>query len=260
MVETIVPCTRKLMLKAIETSSGLMARIAEKSDYNCLWVSSLCHSASLGLPDNELVPLSERVELVKQIRRVSTKPIIVDIDTGGNIEHLPHIIKWFEEAGAFAVIMEDKRGVKQNSLLEEAKHELEDIDVFSEKIKVCRRTAKKMQIYARLESLIARRSKFEAVLRARAYLDAGADGIMVHSKVKVDSTEVMEVGQEIRKIDRKTTLIAVPTNYELPKKHPFDLIIDANQLTRASIKAMQNYVDGGEVELSSVQDIFDLIK
>lgn len=247
------------MLKAIETSSGLAARIAEKSNYDCFWVSSLCHSATLGLPDNELVPLSERVELVKQIRRVSTKPIIVDIDTGGNIEHLPFIVKWFEDVGAFAVIMEDKRGTKQNSLLEDGKHELEDIDVFAEKIKVCKRTAKKMQIYARLESLIARKSKYEAVLRARAYMDAGADGIMVHSKVKVDSTEVMEVAKEIRLIDRNITLIAVPTNYELPRKHPFDLIITANHLTRACIKAMQKFIDGDDVELSSVQEIFDLV-
>lgn len=246
------------MLKAIETSSGLMARLAEKSDYDCLWISSLCHSASLGLPDSELVTLQERIELVKQIRRVSTKPIIVDIDTGGDIEHLPFIIKWFEEAGAYAVIMEDKRGSKQNSLLEEAEHELEDIDIFSEKIKVCKRTAKNMQIYARLESLIARKSKYEAVLRARAYMDAGADGIMVHSKVKVDATEVMEVGNEIRIIDKDITLIAVPTNYELPRKHPFDLIITANLLTRASLKAMQKFLDGEEVELSSVEDIFKL--
>ena len=245
------------MKKAIETSNGLMARIAEKSDYDYFWVSSLCHSAQLGLPDNELVTLTERVELVKQIRRVSTKPIIVDIDTGGQIEHLAHIIKWFEEAGAYAVIMEDKRGLKLNSLAEEGKHELEDIDTFAEKIKVCKKNSK-VKVIARLESLIAKKSKYEAVLRARAYLDAGADGIMVHSKVKVDCTEVMEVGNEIRTIDAKTILVAVPTNYILPKKHPFDIVIDANALTRVSVKAMQKFIDEKEVELSSVQDLFDL--
>jgi phosphoenolpyruvate phosphomutase len=235
-----------------------MARLIEKSDYEGMWVSSLCHSASLGLPDSELVSLQERVELVKQIRRVSTKPIFVDIDTGGSAEHLPFIIKWFEDAGAYAVIMEDKKGIKQNSLLEDGEHELEDIDVFSEKIKVCRMAARKMQIYARLESLIAKRSKFEAVLRARAYMDAGADGIMVHSKIKVDSTEVMEVAEEIRKVDKHITLIAVPTNYELPRRHPFDLLIDANQLTRVSIKAMQDFIDEKPVELASVETIFKL--
>lgn len=244
-------------MKIIECSSGLAARLIEKSDYEGLWVSSLCHSASLGLPDNELVPLSERVELVKQIRRVSTKPIIVDIDTGGELNHLPFIGKWFEDAGAFALIMEDKRGAKQNSLLSDGKHELEEIDVFCEKIKALKKNCK-LQIYARLESLIARKSKYEAVLRARAYMDAGVDGVMIHSKVKVDSTEVMEVAKEIRNIDRDITLIAVPTTYELPKKHPFDLIIHANHLTRASMKAMQKFIDGEEVELASVEDIFTL--
>lgn len=246
-------------MKIIECSSGLMARIIEKSDYEGLWVSSLCHSAQLGLPDTELVTLQERIELVKQIKRVSTKPIFVDIDTGGNIEHLPYIIKWFEEAGAFAIIMEDKRGTKQNSLLEDGEHELEDIDAFSEKIKVCKRAANKMQIYARLESLIARKSKFEAVLRARAYMDAGADGILIHSKVKVDSTEVMEVAKEIRAVDKDITLIAVPTNYELPNRHPFDITIEANQLTRACVWAIRDYLNGGLKYMNvPVKDIFDL--
>ncbi len=244
-------------MKILEASNGLAARIVEKSDYDGIWVSSLCHSASLGLPDNETVTLGERVDLVRQIRRVSTKPIIVDIDTGGDINHLAYMAKWFENAGAYALIIEDKRGLKQNSLIDDAKHELEEIDVFCEKIKVLKKSCK-LEIYARLESLIAKRSKYEAVLRARAYLDAGADGIMVHSKVKVDSSEVMEVAKEIRNIDRKTTLIAVPTTYELPKKHPFDVIIDANQMTRASLKAMQGYVKNKNVELASVQDIFDL--
>jgi phosphoenolpyruvate phosphomutase / 2-hydroxyethylphosphonate cytidylyltransferase len=246
-------------MKICEASNGLMARIVEQSDYDGIWVSSLCHSASLGLPDNELVPLSDRVELVKQLRRVSTKPIIVDIDTGGDIEHLPFIIKWFEKAGANVVIMEDKKYPKQNSLLEEGKKDLEDVDVFSEKIKVCKENTKHMKVFARLESLIAKRSKYEAVLRARAYIESGADGIMVHSKTKVDATEVMEVGEEIRIIDPEITLIAVPTTYTLPGKHPFNIIITANHMTRASIKAMQKFVKGEEVELASVQDIFDLV-
>lgn len=243
-------------MKIVECSSGLMARLIEKSDYDGIWVSSLCHSASKGLPDNELIPLSDRVELVKEIRRVSTKLIFVDIDTGGDIEHLPTIIKWFKDAGAYAVIMEDKKYPKQNSLLEEGKKDLEEVDVFCEKIKAAKKGG--LEVYARLESLIAKKSKYEAILRAQAYLDAGADGIMVHSKVKQDATEVMEVAKEVRIIDPETTLIAVPTTYELPKKHPFDIVITANHLTRASLKAMQKFIDGEEVELSSVEDIFAL--
>ena len=161
-------------MKLLEASSGLAARIVEQSDYDGIWCSSLCHSTQLGLPDNELIPLKDRVDLVREIRRVSTKPIIVDIDTGGDIEHLPFIIKWFAEAGAYAVIMEDKKYPKQNSLLEEGKKDLEDVDVFAEKIKICKQNCGEMKVFARLESLIAKRSKYEAVLRARAYLDAGA--------------------------------------------------------------------------------------
>ncbi len=246
------------MKRTIEVSNGLMARIADKSDYDYLWVSSLCHSANKGLPDNELIPLSDRVELVKEVRRCSLKPIIVDIDTGGQMEHLPFIVKWFEEAGAYALIMEDKCGVKKNSLIEEGKHELEDMDIFCEKIKTCKLFANNIKIYARLESLIAKKSKYEAVLRARAYLAAGVDGIMVHSKTKLDPTEVMEVANEIREIAPETTLIAVPTTYTLPAEHPFDIIIDANQMTRACISAMKDFVDGKEVGLATVPQIFEL--
>lgn len=246
-------------MKIIEASNGLMAKIVEQSDYDGIWVSSLCHSAIKGLPDNELIPLSERVDLVREIRRVSNKPIIVDIDTGGQIEHLPQMIKWFEDAGAYAVIMEDKKGFKQNSLLADGKHELEDVDTFAEKIKVAKSVAKDMKVYARLESLIAKHSKYEALIRAQAYAEAGADGIMVHSKVQIDPTEVMEVGQEIREKYPKITLIAVPTTYILPDEHPFDIIITANHLTRACVKAMKDFVNNQHVELASVKEIFDLV-
>jgi 2-methylisocitrate lyase-like PEP mutase family enzyme len=246
-------------MKILEAHNGLSAKLIENSDYDGIWVSSLTHSASKGLPDNELIPLSDRVDLVREVRRVSTKPIIVDIDTGGNLEHISTVAKWFEDAGAYAVIMEDKRGTKQNSLLEDGKHELEDVDVFAEKIKKAKSATKTLKIYARLESLIAKRSKYEAVLRARAYMDAGADGIMIHSKTKVDATEVMEVAKELREIDPIITLIAVPTTYVLPENHPFDIVIEANHLMRASLFAMKNYIKDKGVGLSSVQDIFDLV-
>src|SRR3990167_9085368 len=99
----------------LEAHNGLSAKIVEKSKYDGIWVSSLTHSASLGLPDNELVTLGERVDLIREIRRVSTKPIIVDIDTSGDGNHLGYFIKWIEEAGAYAVVMEDKQYPKQNS-------------------------------------------------------------------------------------------------------------------------------------------------
>lgn len=247
-------------LLVCEAHSGLSALLVDKSDrYDAVWVSSLTHAANSGLPDNELVPLKERVDLVEEIARITDKPIVVDIDTGENIVHLPHIIRWFSKAGAHAVIMEDKKGTKQNSLLEDAKQELEDVDVFCEKIRVAKANANGMQVYARLESLIAKKSKYDALLRAEAYIEAGADGIMVHSKSKVDATEVMEVGEQIRKEHPNILLIAVPTTYKLPEEHPFDIIIHANHLLRASLKAMQKQINGEEVELASVQEIFDLV-
>lgn len=246
-------------MKILEAHSGLSALLVDKSDYDGIWVSSLTHSAIKGLPDNELVPLKERIDLVNDISRLSKKPIIVDIDTGGDIDHLPFIIKWFEKAGAYAVIMEDKKYPKQNSLLEDGKHQLEEVDVFARKIKVAKENAGGMKVFARLESLIAKHSKYEAILRAEAYIEAGADGIMVHSKAKVDASEVMEVGTELMDKHPDIHLIAVPTTYVLPEKHPFDIVIHANHMLRASMKAMQKYLKGEEVELASVQEIFDLV-
>lgn len=249
-------------MKICEAHSGLSALIVEKSRYDGIWVSSLTHSAAKGLPDNELVPLKERIDLVADIRRITTKPIIVDIDTGGDIEHLPFLIKWFKEAGAYAVIMEDKKYPKQNSLLDDATQHLEDVDVFCKKIEAAKKVAGEMKIIARLESLIAKRSKYEAILRGTAYIEAGADGVMVHSKQKVDCTEVMEVGTELRAKNPNIILVAVPTTYILPEEHPFDIIINANHLLRASMKAMQDVVnaeDVKQVDMVSVQDIFNLV-
>lgn len=244
----------------LETHSGLSTLLVDKSKYDGLWVSSLTHSAICGLPDNELVPLKERVDFVEKIKRLTNKPICVDIDTGGDIEHLPYLIQWFEKAGAWAVVMEDKKYPKQNSLLEDATHHLEEIDIFQKKIRIAKENAGNMKIFARLESLIAKKSKYEALLRASAYVEAGADGIVIHSKSKVDAIEVMEIAEEIRKLNKEIVLIAIPTTYVLPKENPFNVIIHANHLLRASLFAMKKFINGDEVELSFVEDIFSLTK
>lgn len=246
-------------MKILESHSGIATKLIDQSKYDGIWISSLTHSAIKGLPDNELVPLKERVDMVSDFKRLTDKPIIVDIDTGESIEHIPFTINWFSKAGTYAIIMEDKKYPKQNSLLEDGKHQLEDVEVFCEKIRVAKENAGEMKVFARLESLIAKHSKYEAMMRAQAYVEAGADGIMVHSKQKVDCTEVMEVGNEIREKHPDMILIAVPTTYTLPEEHPFDIVIEANHLLRASLKAMQNYINGEDVELASVQSIFDLV-
>jgi 2-methylisocitrate lyase-like PEP mutase family enzyme len=246
-------------MKICEAHSGLSALLVDKSTYDGIWISSLTHAAIKGLPDNECVPLKERVDLVSEVNRISDKPIIVDVDTFGQIEHVPYYTHAFSRAGAWAIILEDKKGTKQNSLLEVAKHEMEDVDVFAEKIRLAKANTKNMKIFARLESLIAKRSKYDALIRAEAYINAGADGIMVHSKAKVEAPEVLEVANELAEKYPDTWLIAVPTTYTLPEGHPFDIVIDANQVLRASLRAMQDQISGQNPELVSVQDIFDLV-
>ena len=238
-------------MKIIEVYNGLSALIADKSDYDGLWISSLTHSASKGLPDTELIPLSERVDLVREVRRVSNKPIFVDVDTGGG--HFGYHAQWFKDAGAYALIIEDKAFPKKNSLLDTS-HNLEDVDKFCEKIREGKES--EIMIIARVESLIAKHSMYEALIRAEAYEKAGANGIMIHSKQQVDSSEVMEFAKKFRERS-SLPLVAVPTTYELPKINPFDIIISANQMLRASIKGMQDYLKGGEI--APVEAIFKIV-
>jgi 2-methylisocitrate lyase-like PEP mutase family enzyme len=245
------------MKKFCEAHSGLSALLVEKSKYDGIWVSSLTHATSKGLPDNELVPLTERVDLVRDIKRITTKPILVDVDTLGGIEHVPFYIKAFKESGAWGIVIEDKKYPKQNSLLEENKHQLEDVDVFCQKIRLAKSHAGDMKIIARLESLIAKHSMADALIRAQAYEEAGADLILIHSKQKIDATEVMEFARRFGEISNRA-MVAIPTTYELPEKHPFSVIIHANHMLRASMKAMEKYINGEQVELSSVQELFDL--
>ncbi len=252
--ELLEKIKKKGCLKVLEAHNGLSALLIDKCPkYSAIWVSSLTQSASKGLPDTELIPLSERVDLVREIRRVSTKPIYVDVDTGGG--HFGYHAKWLADAGADALIIEDKAFPKQNSLLKDGKHNLEDIDKFCEKIKEGKKSG--ITIIARIESLIAKHSMYEALIRAEAYEKAGADGIMIHSKQQVDCSEVMEFAKKFRE-QSKLPLVAVPSTYKLPEKHPFDIVIEANHLLRASLKAMQDYINH-KGEIASVKDIFKII-
>ncbi len=245
-------------MKICEAHNGISALLVENSPYHGIWVSSLTHSAARGLPDNELVPLTERVDLVRDIRRITTKPIVVDVDTLGGIEHVPFYVKAFDKAGAFAIVIEDKKYPKQNSLLEQNDHQLEDVEVFCEKIRAARNSCGDLTIIARLESLIAKHSMDEALSRAQEYVRAGAHMILIHSKQKIDCTEVMEFAQRFRGIS-DVPLIAIPTTYTLPENHPFQMVITANHMFRASMKAMEKFVRGDEVELATVQEIFNKV-
>lgn len=245
------------MLKFLEVHSGLSALLANQTRHDGLWVSSLTHSAIRGLPDNGLASLQDRANLVEEIRMVSDKLIMVDVDNLGPLEHVAHLVKSFEFAGADYIVIEDKKGFKQNSLLEDNPQQLEEVDDFCAKIKEAKEASFHLIVVARIESLIAKRSMIDALLRAEAYVGAGADVILIHSKQKVDASEVLEFAGNFKKL-HDAPLAAIPTNYTLPDEHPFDIVIEANQMLRASLKAMKDYVDGKPVELASVEEIFKL--
>lgn len=249
-------------LKFCEAHNGLSGLLVDKSKYDGIWVSSLTESASKGLPDSELISYDNRLHTIREIRNVTNKPIMVDFDTGGSVEHFPYWVKQLENAGVNYIMIEDKVFPKKNSLLEDANQILEDVDVFSEKIRQGKKVVKNVKIFARIESLIAKKSLFDALLRADAYIAAGVDGIMIHSKTKVDSTEIMEFANTFKTRYPDIPLVAVPTTYELPDKHPFDIVISANHLLRASLHAMREALQLEDIRkypMSSVQDIFDLV-
>ena len=184
----------KKMLRIIEAHSGITGLIAEKTiildegkayQFDGMWVSSLCDSTAKGKPDIELVDMSSRIRTIDDIMEVTTKPIILDGDTGGKIEHFVYNICTLERMGVSAIIIEDKTGLKKNSLFGTDVEQIQDtIDNFSAKISAGKRAqkTKEFMIIARIESLILEQGMEDALNRAFAYVKAGADGIMIHSR------------------------------------------------------------------------------
>jgi len=262
----------KQLVIALEAHNGLSAKVVENSPFNAIWVSSLTSSGSMGLPDIELISNDARLDIVREIRQVATKPIIYDGDTGGQVDHFPYWVQRLEEAGVDAVIIEDKAFPKRNSLDLTANHILEDVDLFAQKIAAGKKVARNILIIARLESLIAKHNIYEAMGRAEEFLKAGADGIMIHSKASVDANEVFEFAKLFKAKYPSIPLVCVPTTYnqythdELAA-HGFDIIIHANHLLRASLQAMTQtaeklwqYQRSKELDdtIASVKDIFNI--
>lgn len=249
-------------MNIIETSNGLAAKLADKSKYEGVWVSSLCESATKGLPDNEMMSLDSRLNTIREIRRATNKIIILDGDTGGSIEHFPFTVKEFEKAGVDIIIIEDKVFPKKNSLLDDTTQILEDVDVFAMKIMVGKKAVSNLKIFARIESLIAKKSVFEALIRAEAYIKAGVDGIMIHSKEKVTAVEIIEFMEKFKEKWPEIPLVAVPTTYDLPENHKFDIVIYANMFTRVCLRAMKEALELSDIKqanMASVNEIFDLV-
>ncbi len=247
---SLKPC-----ISVIEAHSGITGLIAEKTivyqdgkahQFDAMWVSSLCDSTAKGKPDIELVDMSSRIRTIDDIMEVTTKPIILDGDTGGLTEHFVYNVRTLERMGVSAVIIEDKTGLKKNSLFgTEVEQTQDSIENFSAKIaagKKAQRT-KDFMIIARIESLILERGMQDALTRAFAFVEAGADGIMIHSRKK-DPSEIFEFVEKFRERDKVSPIVVVPTSFNSVTEEEFanrgvNIVIYANQLTRSGFPAMQ---------------------
>lgn len=211
-----------------------------------MWVSSLCDSTAKGKPDIELVDMTSRFRTIEDITEVTTKPIIFDGDTGGLTEHFVYTVRSLERLGVSAVIIEDKKGLKKNSLFgTEVGQTQATIEEFSAKIAAGKKAqlTDDFMIIARIESLILEEGMEDALERARAFVKAGADGIMIHSRKK-DPEEIIEFCDRFREGDRATPIVAVPSSYNVITEdelaaHGVNIVIYANQLTRAAVPTMQ---------------------
>ncbi|MCZ0860815.1 phosphoenolpyruvate mutase [Methanocorpusculum sp. MG] len=246
----------KKTVTVIEAHSGITGLIAENTtvlqdgkayQFDGMWVSSLCDSTAKGKPDIELVDISSRMRTIDDIMEVTTKPIILDGDTGGLIEHFTYNIRTMERVGVSAVIIEDKTGLKKNSLFGTDVDQTQDtIENFSAKIAAGKRAlkTKEFMLIARIESLILEKGMTDALTRAFAYVAAGADGIMIHSRKK-DPTEIFTFCDLFREKDATTPLVVVPTSFNTVTEEEFsmhgvNIVIYANQLTRSGIPVMEN--------------------
>lgn len=243
-------------ITAIEAHSGITGLIAEKTtvlqdgktyQFDAMWVSSLCDSTAKGKPDIELVDMTSRFRTIDDIMEVTTKPIIFDGDTGGLTEHFVYTVKSLERMGVSMVIIEDKTGLKKNSLFgTEVEQTQDSIENFCEKIRAGKKAqkTKDFMICARIESLILERGMDDALERAFAFAGAGADAIMIHSRKK-EPSEIFEFIEKFREKDKITPIVLVPTSFNTVYEEEFkergaNVIIYANQLTRTGFPAMQN--------------------
>lgn len=243
------------IIKVMEAHSGLTGLIVEKTiveyegkldQFDAMWISSLCDSTAKGKPDIELVDMTSRFRTIDDIMEVTTKPIIFDGDTGGLTEHFVYTVRSLERMGVSAVIIEDKKGLKKNSLFgTEVEQTQASIEEFSAKITAGKKAqlTDDFMIIARIESLILEKGMGDALERARAFVSAGADGIMIHSRKK-DPAEILEFCDKFRLEDKDTPIVVVPSSFNAITEtelasHGVNIVIYANQLTRSAFPAMQ---------------------
>ncbi len=245
----------KGLVTVMEAHDGLTGLIVENTvvhqnggahQFDAMWISSLCDSTAKGKPDIELVDMTSRFRTIEDITEVTTKPIIFDGDTGGKTEHFVYTVRSLERLGVSMVIIEDKTGLKKNSLFGTEVVQTQDtIENFSAKIRAGKKAqrTKEFMICARIESLILEQGMEDALTRAFAFVEAGADAIMIHSRKK-DPSEIQEFIEKFRAKDKTTPIVLVPTSFnsvteEEWKQRGANIIIYANQLMRAEVPAMQ---------------------
>ena len=274
----------KSLVRVIETHSPISALIAENAikkvnnkinQFDAFWSSSLTDSTEMGKPDIEALDISNRLTNINNIFEVTTKPLIIDADTGGKLEHFELNVRSMERLGISAVIIEDKTGLKKNSLLgNEVQQTQDDINAFSDKISagVQSKRSDDFLIIARIESLILEKGMDDALERARAYVKAGVNGIMIHSRKK-SPDEIFLFSKLFREISENIPLVCVPTSYSQVKEeelinNKFNIVIYANHLLRASYPAMRQVAESilenercfeAEKDLISIKEILNLI-
>lgn len=273
------------IVKVMEAHSGLTGLIVEKTviegdngkldQFDAMWISSLCDSTAKGKPDIELVDMTSRFRTIEDITEVTTKPIIFDGDTGGLTEHFVYTVRTLERLGVSAVIIEDKKGLKKNSLFgTEVEQTQATIEEMSAKIAAGKKAqlTDDFMIIARIESLILEKGMEDALERAFAFVKAGADGIMIHSRKK-EPAEILEFCDKFRAKDKTTPIVVVPSSFNVITEselaeHGVNIVIYANQLTRSAFPAMQKtaedilkYHRAKEVDdrLMSIKQIITLI-
>lgn len=245
----------KSLLRFLDIHNALSALIIENTkidvngkncEFDGMWGSSLTDSTAKGKPDIEAVDVSSRTSLLEEVFEVTTKPLIYDADTGGLVEHFAFTVRTLERLGVSAAIIEDKTGLKKNSLLGNDVEQTQDnIENFCHKIRAGKsaQVTDEFMIIARIESLILDRGMKDAVMRAKSYLAAGADGIMIHSRKK-DPSEILEFCALYSEFSQGKPLVVVPTSYNTITEDELrdagvNIVIYANHLLRSAFPAMQ---------------------
>jgi len=261
----------KDIIRVIEAHSGLSGMIVEnvsfgekneQKEFDAVWISSLTQSAIKGKSDNGYLDISSRIDTLLDILDVTTKPIIFDGDNGGPIEHFIETVKKLESLGISAITIEDKTGLKRNSLFGTlVKQEQDSIEAFSEKIKAGKSVqfTDVFMIFARIESLILKNGLEDAIARAKSYIEAGADGIVIHSN-STSFDEVEEFTNIYNTFPNRKPLIVIPSTYsyiseDVLKNKNINMVIYANHLLRAAypvmVKTAQSILKNGRAKEAS---------